>query len=77
VDPLSPFLFLLAAEGFHGLMEALSVNNLFTGYKVGNHDPVVILHLQFVDDALILCEKSWANIRSMRAILLFLMICLA
>lgn len=30
--PLSPFLFLLAAEGFHVLMESLSANHLFTGY---------------------------------------------
>ena len=28
-DPLSAFLFLLAAEGFHVLMESLTVNNLF------------------------------------------------
>jgi len=69
-DPLLPFLFLLATEGFHVLMEALTVNNLFTGYKVGSHAPVVVSHLQFVDDTLILCEKSWVNIRAMRASLL-------
>jgi len=34
-DHLSPFLFLLAAKGLNLLMESLSVNNLFTGYKVG------------------------------------------
>jgi hypothetical protein len=69
-DPLSPFLFLLAAEGFNILMESMSVNNLFTGYKVGRSDPVTVSHLQFADDTLILGEKSWANIRAMRAILL-------
>jgi hypothetical protein len=53
-DPLSPFLF---AEGFNVLMDALSVNNLFTGYKMGNHDPVVVSHLQFADDTLILSEN--------------------
>jgi len=52
------------------LMEALSVNNLFTGYRVGSHTPVVVSHLQFADDTLILCEKSWSNIRAMCAILL-------
>jgi len=51
---LSPFLFLLATEGFHILMESLSVNNLFTGYKLGRIDPVVVSHLQFADDTLIL-----------------------
>ena len=69
-DPLSPFLFLLETEGFHVLMEAFAVNNLFTGYTVGCHDPVVLSHLQFADDTIILCEKSWANIRATRAILL-------
>jgi hypothetical protein len=64
-DPLSPFLFLLAAEGFNILMESMSVNNLFTGYKVGRSDPVTVSHLQFADDTLILGEKSWANIRAM------------
>ena len=34
-DPLSAFLFLLAAEGFHVLMHSLSESNLFFGYKVG------------------------------------------
>jgi len=69
-DPLSPFLFILAVEGFNVLMEAMIANNLLNGYKVGSHDPVVVSHLQFADDTLILCEKSWANIRAMCAILL-------
>jgi len=69
-DPLSPFLFLLAAEGFHVLMESLSHNNLFAGYKVGNNVSTVVSHLQFADDTLILGEKSWANIRSLRAVLI-------
>jgi hypothetical protein len=30
-DPLSPFLFLLAAEGFRVLMESLTAHNLFSG----------------------------------------------
>jgi len=69
-DPLLPFLFLLAAEGFHVLMDSLSHNNLYKGYMVGRNDPVVVSHLQFADDTLILGEKSWANIRAMRAVLI-------
>ena len=69
-DPLSPFLFLLVTEGFHVLMQSMSVNNLFRGYQVGTNDQVVVSHLQFADDTLILGEKSWANIRGMRAVLL-------
>ncbi|MCI73926.1 RNA-directed DNA polymerase (Reverse transcriptase), partial [Trifolium medium] len=36
-DPLSPFLFLLAAEGLNMLMEVMVERNLFTGYSVGEH----------------------------------------
>ncbi|MCH93790.1 LINE-1 reverse transcriptase like, partial [Trifolium medium] len=32
-DPLSPFLFLLAAEGLHVLMEAMKLNDVFTPYS--------------------------------------------
>jgi len=52
------------------LMEALSANNLFTGYRVGSIASVVVSYLQFADDTIILCEKSWANIRAIQAILL-------
>jgi len=69
-DPISPFLFLLAAKGFNVLMESLSDNNLFSGYKLGGSNMTVVSHLQFADDTLILGEKSWANIRSMRVILI-------
>ncbi|MCH83355.1 putative non-LTR retroelement reverse transcriptase, partial [Trifolium medium] len=68
-DPLSPFLFLLAAEGLHVLMEAMVERNLFTGYSVGDITPVSVSHLQFADDTLLLGSKSWANVRALRAVL--------
>ncbi|MCH86955.1 RNA-directed DNA polymerase (Reverse transcriptase), partial [Trifolium medium] len=34
-DPLSPFLFLLAAEGLTVLMQAMVESNVFTGYRIG------------------------------------------
>jgi hypothetical protein len=34
-NPLSPLLFLLAAEGLSVMMRALVHSNLFTGYTVG------------------------------------------
>ena len=64
-DPLSPFLFLLAAEGFNVLMKSMFDNILFNGYKVGSDVPMVVSHLQFADDTLILAEKSWANVQAM------------
>ncbi|GAU47231.1 hypothetical protein TSUD_107670 [Trifolium subterraneum] len=68
-DPLSPFLFLLAAEGLNVLMNALVENNLFTGYSVGTQVPVSISHLQFANDTLLMGAKSWANVRALRAAL--------
>jgi len=67
-DPLSP-LFLLAAEGFHVMMDSLITNNLFSGYKVCSDGSLSISHLQFADDTLILEERSWASVRAMRAVL--------
>ncbi|MCI48432.1 RNA-directed DNA polymerase (Reverse transcriptase), partial [Trifolium medium] len=40
-DPLSPFLFLLAAEGLNVLMKATVERNLFTGYSIGVQDPLM------------------------------------
>ncbi|GAU41596.1 hypothetical protein TSUD_196650 [Trifolium subterraneum] len=68
-DPLSPFLFLLAAEGLHVLMEALEEHNLFTGYRVGNSAPISVSHPQFADDTLLMGTKCWANVRALRVVL--------
>ncbi|GAU51140.1 hypothetical protein TSUD_411890 [Trifolium subterraneum] len=68
-DPLSPFLFLLAAEGLHVLMEALVERNLFSGYSMGANAPVSVSHLQFADATLLMGTKSWANVRALRATL--------
>jgi len=68
-DPLSPFLFFLAAEGLNVMMTSAVGNNLFTGYTVGNYNSVVVSHLQFADDTLLLHAKSWANVRALRAVL--------
>ena len=69
-DPLSPFLFLLAAEGFNVMMTSVIKAGLYHGYRVGTHDGVSLSHLQFADDSLILCVKIWANVRYMRAVLI-------
>jgi len=66
------FLFLLAAEGFDVLMKALVTNNLFHAYGVGRQGEVKLSHLQFADDTLIIGEKCWLNVCSIRAVLLLL-----
>ncbi|KAK2418273.1 hypothetical protein QL285_040487 [Trifolium repens] len=77
-DPLSPFLFLLAAEGLNVLMQAMVEGNKFVGYQVGGQEVVSVSHLQFADDTLLMGIKSWANVRTLRAVLLLfeLMSCL-
>ncbi|XP_024641765.1 uncharacterized protein [Medicago truncatula] len=69
-DPLSPFLFLLAAEGLNVMMSAVASNGLFTSYSVGTQILVSVSHLQFADDTLLVGIKSWANVRAMKAVLL-------
>jgi hypothetical protein len=55
-DPLSPFLFLIVAEGLTGLMCKAVDNKVFNGYKVGNN---LLFHtLQFADDTIIMGEGN-------------------
>ena len=68
-DPLSPFLFLIAAEGLHIIMKSVVERNIFVGYTVGATASMSVTHLQFADDALLLGTRCWANVRAMRAVL--------
>ena len=47
-------------------MKAMVENNLFTGYTVGTVNQVVVSHLQFVDDTMLLGNKRRANVRALR-----------
>jgi hypothetical protein len=69
-DHLSPFLYLLVVKGIDVLMNATMEVGLFTGYSVGRLDNISVSHLQFVDDTLLFGSKSWANVRSMKAVLI-------
>jgi len=73
--PLFPFLFLLVVEGLSILMKAMVDNHLFEGYSVGTVNPMVVSHLQFVDDTLLVGVKSWANVRALWATLVFFRRC--
>jgi hypothetical protein len=53
---LAPFLFLLVAEGFSGLMKNAVDRNLFKGFEV-KRGGTVISHLQYADDTSI--ENLW------------------
>jgi len=69
-DALSPFLFLLADEGFNVLRLSIIEVWLFRGYYVGHDNALCHSHLQFDDDTLIIGDKSWSNVRSIRAVLM-------
>lgn len=67
-DPLAPFLFLLVAEGFSGLMENAVNRNLFKGFEV-KRGGTVISHLQYADDTLCIGEASIENLWTLKALL--------
>jgi hypothetical protein len=69
-DPLSPFLFLIAAEGLHVMMNTMVEQDMFIPYRVGAHGNVDISHLQFADDTLLVGVKSWGNIRILKSVLM-------
>lgn len=52
------------------LMKAVVDANMFSGYKIGRTSDICLTHLQFVDDTLIIGEKNWLNVRTMRSVLL-------
>jgi len=67
-DPMTPFLFLVVAEGLAGLVRQALRANLLSGVKVGNKE-VKVSFLQFADDTLFFCEDSWCNVVIMKSIL--------
>jgi hypothetical protein len=67
-DPLAPFLFLLVAEGFGGVMKKAVGESLFKGFSIGG-DGVLISHLQYADDTLCIGEASVQNLWTIKFIL--------
>lgn len=72
-DPLSPFLFILAMEGFDSLMRIAIQNRWIKGFQIqGNSGQVKeICHLLYADDTIIFCEPREDQIRFLKTILLF------
>lgn len=64
-DPLSPYLFLLGAEGFGALIKEAHAYGLLHGISISRNAPV-ISHLFFADDSLIFAR---ANVREAEEIL--------
>jgi len=67
-DLMTPFLFLIVAQGLAGLVNQATRKNLLSGIKVGDKKVEVNL-LQFADDTLFVCEPNMQNIKCIKAIL--------
>jgi hypothetical protein len=67
-DPLSPYLFLICAEGFSALLNKAEEDGLIAGIKICRNAPS-ISHLLFADDSLILIRAKREDASQLRSIL--------
>ncbi|XP_019435063.1 PREDICTED: uncharacterized protein LOC109341584 [Lupinus angustifolius] len=65
---MTPFLFLMVAEGSIGLVGKARSNGALEDYKIGG-DGVEVCDLQFVDDTIIVCKPSHKNLFCLKTIL--------
>lgn len=67
-DPLSPYLFLLCAEGFTALLAKSEKEGRLNGVGICRSAPRVS-HLLFVDDSLLFCQASQKEVQCVTNIL--------
>ena len=67
-DPLSPYLFLLVAEGLSRLLKGAESRGELHGVRVCRDAPVVS-HLLFADDSLILMQANKENADNLKSLL--------
>ncbi|XP_038704713.1 uncharacterized protein LOC120000656 [Tripterygium wilfordii] len=67
-DPLSPFLFNIAAEGLHQLFTLAEEKGLLKGIVI-KKDALSISHIQYADDTLIFCKAKESSIQMVKRIL--------
>lgn len=67
-DPLSPYLFLICAEGFSAMLQEAEDNGRLQGIKICSNAPSVN-HLLFADDSLLLIKANKRNAQEVQRIL--------
>ena len=67
-DPLSPYLFLLCAEGFTSLLERAELDGIIHGVSICRRAPS-ISHLLFADDSLLFCQAKDKETKAIMEIL--------
>ena len=66
-DPLSPYLFLICAEGLSALLRHAESRNDIVGVKIARNAPSVS-HLFFVDDSLLFIKASTRSLQAIQKI---------
>ncbi|XP_075475824.1 uncharacterized protein LOC142513002 [Primulina tabacum] len=64
-DPLSPFLFVLCAQGLSSILSSFESRKLITGVRIANSSPQ-ISHLFFADDSLIFLKATISDCLNLR-----------
>uniref|UniRef100_A0A2N9GDB5 Reverse transcriptase domain-containing protein n=1 Tax=Fagus sylvatica TaxID=28930 RepID=A0A2N9GDB5_FAGSY len=67
-DPLSPYLFLLCAEGLHSLIQKEKNAGTLKGVSISRGGPK-ITHLFFADDSLLFCKATTGDVDRIQSIL--------
>ncbi|XP_022024154.1 uncharacterized protein LOC110924459 [Helianthus annuus] len=67
-DPLSPFLFIIAMEALHVMMENAKENNIFHGIKLPRNGPY-LTRMLYADDSIFIGEWENDNVRNLKRIL--------
>lgn len=67
-DPLSPFLYLIVAEGLNRMMEVACRSGFFSPIRVGS-DRVEVSHVQYAYDSILFKEATEENIMVLKSIL--------
>ena len=67
-EPLSPYLFLLCAEGFTALLAKVEAEGRIHGAAI-RRSTLTISHLLFADDSLLFCRATYEEVRCISDIL--------